>query len=131
MEKLTGGLSGKKSRAIAALVAHKSLNDAAAAVNISDVTLWRWLQEAEFQTAYREARTQLVDHAIGQIQKACSEAVQTLKDVMADREAPPSSRVAAAKAVLETAIKAGEMESLEIRIMALEIRLSTKRRELT
>jgi hypothetical protein len=39
---------------------------------------------------------------------------------MQDAEAPASARVSAAKAVLETAIKAVELEDLEARIVALE-----------
>jgi hypothetical protein len=117
------GLSGKKTKAITALLFHKTLNDAAASVNISDVTLWRWLQEADFKEAYSEARSQLVRQAIGHIQKASSEAVQVLREVMLGRESPSSSRVAAAKAVLDTALKAVEVESLEVRISVLETQL--------
>jgi hypothetical protein len=40
--------------------------------------------------------------------------------VMRDAEAPASARVSAARAILETAIKAVELEDLEARIIALE-----------
>jgi hypothetical protein len=39
---------------------------------------------------------------------------------MQDAEAPASARVSAAKTILETAVKAVEIEDLEARIMALE-----------
>jgi hypothetical protein len=47
-------------------------------------------------------------------------AVETLEAIMQDSEAPASARVSAAKAVLEMAIKAVELEDLEARITALE-----------
>ena len=46
--------------------------------------------------------------------------METLRSVMQDAEAPASARVSAAKTVLETAIKAVELEDLEARIVALE-----------
>lgn len=118
-----GGITGKKAKAISALLSCKSMAAAAATLKVSEVTLWRWLQEEDFKKAYREARSQVVSQAIGQIQNACTEAVQTLSDVMADLEAPASARVSAAKTVLETAFKTVEIEDLEERISELEARL--------
>jgi len=46
--------------------------------------------------------------------------VETLRSVMQDKDAPASAKVSAAKAILETAIKAVELEDLEARIAALE-----------
>jgi hypothetical protein len=85
------------------------------------VTAWRWFKQESFQTAYREARRAVVQFAIVQVQQATGEAVETLRSVMQDAEAPASARVSAAKAVLETAIKAVELEDLEARIVALEM----------
>jgi hypothetical protein len=74
------------------------------------------LQDATFQAAYREARRQIVQQAIVQVQQATGVAVETLQQVMADGAVPASARISAAKAVLETAIKAVELEDLEQRI---------------
>ena len=48
--------------------------------------------------------------------------------VMRDAEAPASARVSAARAILETAIKAVELEDLEARIIALEAQAQEARR---
>jgi hypothetical protein len=97
-----------------------TLADAAHTAGIGEVTAWRWLKEADFQAAYREARRAVVQQAITQVQRATGEAVETLRSVMQDAEAPASAKVSAAKAILETAVKAVELEDLEARLAALE-----------
>lgn len=113
-------LRHKQEQAIAALVTASSLADAALQAGIGERTLLRWLKEAVFQTAYREARRQIVHQAIAQVQQATGTAVATLVTIMQTADAPASAKVSAAKAVLETAIKAVELEDLEGRIAALE-----------
>ena len=91
-----------------------SLQAAAAASGINEKTLRRWLRDdAVFQTAYREARRQVVQQAIVQVQQATGEAVETLRQVMQAADAPASAKVSAAKTILETAVKAVELEDLE------------------
>lgn len=113
-------LSRKQEAAIAALLSESTVAQAAGKAGVGEVTLWRWLKEPGFKAAYREARQQVVDTAIGRIQEVCSEAVETLRAVMQDAQAPASSRVAAAKSILEMAMKAVETQDLEERIAVLE-----------
>jgi hypothetical protein len=87
---------------------------------VNENTLLRWLKDAAFQTAYRDARRAAVQHAIAQVQQATGEAVATLRTVMQDSESPASARVSAAKAILETAVKGIDIDDLEVRIAALE-----------
>jgi hypothetical protein len=114
-------LSRKQEQGIRALLLQPTLRDAATAIGVDERTLRRWLRDdAVFQIAYREARRAVVQHAIVQVQRATGEAVETLRQVMQDRESPASARVSAAKAILETAVKGIEIEDLEARIAALE-----------
>ena len=113
-------LSRKQEQTIAALLTCDSLTAAAAGCGIAEATLHRWLKDDGFQAAYREARRAVVQQAIVQVQGATGEAVKTLRAVMQDADAPASARVSAAKAILETAIRAVELEDLEARIAALE-----------
>ena len=113
-------LSRKQEQTIAALLTCDSLTAAAAGCGIAEATLHRWLKDDGFQAAYREARRAVVQQAIVQVQGATGEAVETLRAVMQDADAPASARVSAAKAILETAIRAVELEDLEARIAALE-----------
>jgi len=105
---------------ITALLSCPTIAHAARTAGIAEVTAGRWLKELSFQEAYRTARRHVVQHAIVQVQQATGTAVQTLVAVMEDAEASASARVSAAKAILETAVKAVEVEDLEARIAALE-----------
>jgi acyl-CoA hydrolase len=113
-------LSHKQEQTIAALLTAPNLADAAHHAGIGGRTLLRWLKETAFQAAYREARRAVVQQAITQVQRATGEAVETLRNVMQDRESPASAKVSAAKTILETAVKGIEIEDLEARIAALE-----------
>jgi AcrR family transcriptional regulator len=116
----------RKVKAIAALITCRTSEEAAAAAGISEATLWRWFQTEDFREAYKEVRLQAVRQAIGQVQSASAEAVETLRAIMADTGATSSSRVSAAKTVLEMALKGVELEELETRIAALEEQLKSK-----
>jgi hypothetical protein len=113
-------LSRKQEQAIVALIAQPTIPAAAGVAGVSDATLWRWLQRPDFLRAYRDARRQVVEQSLGEVQSATSEAVRTLRAVMSDDSAPPASRVAAARAVLDTALRAVELMDLETRIADLE-----------
>jgi uncharacterized protein YggE len=114
-------LTRKQGEAIAALLSGPTITDAAKRAGVGERTLFRWLQQdAAFQQAYREARRQAVQHAIAQIQQVASTAVKTLGAIMKSTKAPSGSRVSAARAVLEMALKGVELEDLEARIAALE-----------
>src|SRR5512134_2446865 len=94
-------LSHKQERTIAALLVAPSVTAAAQQIGVNENTVLRWLKDEGFQAAYREARRAVVQHAIVQVQRATGEAVETLRHVMQAADAPASSRVAAARAVLD------------------------------
>ena len=116
----TGHLDRKQVQAVAALLSQPTILAAAETVGVNEVTIRRWLKDAGFAEAYREACRQVVDSAMGTLQAACVEAVNTLRNVMGDADAPASSRVTAARAVLDSALKARELQDVEERIAALE-----------
>ena len=117
-------LSRKQEAAVAALISESTMGIAAHKAGIGEATLFRWMKEPRFRTAYREARRQVVDGAIGHLQTACSEAVETLREVAKDAEASAASRVSAARAILEIALKAVELQDIEERIEELEEAMS-------
>ncbi|HPF44458.1 MAG TPA: hypothetical protein PKV15_07140 [Syntrophomonadaceae bacterium] len=119
--------SRKQEIFIAFLLTEPNIREAAKKAGIGETTGFRWLQEPAFQDQYREARRMAVSQAISQIQQASTEAVQTLRTVMADEEAPPASRVSAAKAVLEMSLKAVELDDLGRRVEKLEESIQAKR----
>ena len=122
-----GKLSRKQEQAIAALLSEPTIAAAAERVGVGEVTLWRWLQREDFRVDYQRARRETVAQAIAAIQQASSEAVQALREIMVDSEAPASSRVSAAKTVLEFALKGAELEDIEKRVAVLEEAASLRR----
>jgi hypothetical protein len=110
-----------------ALLTAPTLTEAALQAGISEPTLRRWLQRDNFQTAYREARRALMSQAMARLQQVTGTAITTLEAIMGDAEATSSSRVSAARAVLELAVKVAELDDLEARVTALEAALQQRR----
>ena len=110
----------KKEEAIAALLNHRNMEDAAKAIGITANTLLRWMQIPEFQTAYREARRAAFGQSIARLQQASSAAVSTLLKLMVDTNTPASVRARAADSVLSHSKHAIEIEDVEVRVAALE-----------
>src|SRR5215813_13106750 len=102
--------SRKQDAAIIALLAHPTIPEAAKACGVGESTLWRWLQDPEFQAAYRQARRQVVEKAIAELQGACSDAVNSLTRNLTC--GVPAVEVSAAKTILDQATKGIEMSDL-------------------
>ena len=113
-------LSRKKEQAIAALLAKPSIPEAAKVVGIGERTLWRWLKDDSFKSAYSAARAEIVMLVIAEIQSSLTDAIKTLKEIVLNKEAPSSARVSAAKAMIDIGMKAVFDEDLKQRIEALE-----------
>ena len=113
-------LPRKQTKAITALLNHRTIGEAAEAVGVGQSTLFRWMQDSNFQRAYRDAKHRIVNHSITRLQQATGEAVETLVEIMKDDTKPASSRVACAKAILDLSVKTIELEDLATRVDALE-----------
>ncbi len=122
----TGKMERKQEAAIVALLTEPTIESAAKKIGVGETTLFRWLQTEKFQEAYREAKRQAVQQSIAKLQQASGEAVDTLRDVMANDEAPANSRVSSAKAILEMSLKAVEIEDIIKRVEELEKILKEK-----
>jgi hypothetical protein len=97
-------MTRKQEQAIAALLSEATVTQAAIKAGVSHATLRRWLKESGFVSAYRQARREVVESAIGRIQAATGTAVDTLLTV-AKSGAKDGDRVRAAVALLEHAVK--------------------------
>ena len=113
-------LSRKKEQAIIALLECPTVLQAADQAKISATTLYKWMAMPDFDAAYRQARRDAMGAAIARLQQAAGQAVTTLQEVMGDADATPASRVTAARAVLELALRATEIEQLDERLTELE-----------
>ena len=116
----TGKITRKREHAISALLGAPTVQEAAQVAQVGERTLWRWLQEPEFQRAYMQARRQVVSQAVARLQQATGEAVEGLQEVLKNDDASSSAKVSAARTILELSFKALELEDLEARITELE-----------
>jgi hypothetical protein len=107
-------------RAVVALAAGASKEDAAAMAGISRSTLYEWLKRPEFRGRVQAERQRLVDRAVGRLADASVRAADVLLEVADDTEAPPSARVAAARGVLEIGGRLREEAELGARLDDLE-----------
>jgi hypothetical protein len=110
----------KKEQAIAALLTHRTTEEAALAVGIGISTLWRWMKEREFKAAYLQARREAVSQAVARIQQATGAAGVTILKLMTDPSVPAAVRLRAAECVFGMAVKGIETEDIEARVAELE-----------
>ena len=110
----------KKEQAIAAMLSHRNVEEAARAAGISPNTLLRWTKEPEFAAAYREARRTAFFQSIARLQQASGAAVTTLLKIMLDANTPSGPRLRAVEIVLAQTAQAIEIEDIEVRLTELE-----------
>jgi|SRR5580704_1185812 hypothetical protein len=110
----------KQEEAIAALLVHRSIEEAARAAGVGYKTLLRWLEVPEFQARYLLARRKAVHQAIARLQQATGAASLTILKLMTDPNVPAAVKLRAAESVIDHAIKAVELEDIETRLAALE-----------
>lgn len=113
-------LSKGRQKAVLALVECSSITEAAKQAKVSRMSIHKWIQEPEFDAAYKQCQKQLVSHAINKIKGAMSSAVATLKEIAEDKDAYAGARVSASRAILDLGLRAVEIEELEERITELE-----------
>ena len=106
--------------AIASLLAGRNIAAAAAACGVSKRTLQRWLKHDEFRKQYDAAKRELLEGTINKLRSVGGEAVEALREVVTDGEAAAGARVSGSRAILETLIKAVEIQELEKRVGELE-----------
>jgi hypothetical protein len=97
-------LTSKQTALIGALLTEASHTAAAEKAGVSTSTLYRWLHQPAFRTACRQARRELVESAIGRLQAASGEAVDTLLHV-ARHGRRDTDRLRAAVALLDRALQ--------------------------
>lgn len=114
-------LTHKQEKVIAALLTEPSHSQAAKAAGIGEATLYRWMQIPSFREAYRQARQELVEAAIGRIQAASGEAVEALLKITRTAKRD-SDRVRAATALLDYAFRGlAEADLLHPQVDVLEM----------
>ena len=116
-------MTGKQKKALAALLSASTVRDAAAAAGISYATLRRWIAEdGDFRREYKAGLQSIVESAAAQARQGMGEAVEVLRGIANDSEAPVNARVSAARVLVENGPKIIEVQDFEARIERLEAR---------
>ena len=113
----------KKEAAIAALVAHVSVEEAARSIGIGTQTLYRWLQKPDFAAALRKEKQAAFRQVNARLQQATLPAAALLLKMTGDDKIAPSVRVRAAGLLLSygyAATESAQAAQLEDRITQIE-----------
>jgi len=113
-------LSRKCESAIAALLQHGSIGDAAQAASISESTLRRWLKEPGFAKTYDAAKREMLDNTLNALRSMSNDAARTLHRIALNERAPAHARVTAAKSVIELVLRIDVDQALAERLDKLE-----------
>lgn len=103
-----------------ALLTTQGVDNAARAVGIAPRTLYRWMNEPQFDQAYRKARRDAFGQGTARLQQAAGAAVSSVLKIMVDQHTPASTKLRAADLVLTHGAKAIEIEDIEARVAELE-----------
>jgi hypothetical protein len=113
-----GSKSRRRQAAIAALLECPTLAQAALAAGVCEKTLRTWLKQPEFLSSYREARRQVVEHAVGHVQQLTAKAAATLERNLDNGSG--NVEVKAAVALLEHAARGLDVFDLADKVQKLE-----------
>jgi hypothetical protein len=123
-DKSTPALKPAQRRAIVALLTEKDVRAAAAVSSVSETQLRRWLELPEFKAELQAASKQAIDTAILRLSELSGQAVETLREVMTDKEASAGTRVQAANIALARLLDLRELQELEDRLQKIEKELN-------
>ena len=113
-------LTLKQRKAVAALLTEPNATAAAKAAGISRDTLYRWLADASFQTALRDAEAGAIAAVSRSLVRLAERAAATLDRAMTDPAAASSTKVRAADVILARMLQLREGAVLEERVRELE-----------
>jgi hypothetical protein len=118
--RIMADLNANQQRALVALLSQPTIAKAAEACELGERTLYRYLGEDDFREELHERQRQILDAATAGLVGMAGDAVQALRDVLKDKETPPSVKVRAALGWLNESRKAVELGDLAERVRLLE-----------
>lgn len=105
---------------IAALIAEGSIKGAAASLKCTTRTLYERMKKPEFKALYSQAKADILKTATAKLQGNLCGAIDTLTEIMTDKEAPKQTRANCAVSVLQYGAKFTEATDIIERLEAIE-----------
>jgi hypothetical protein len=112
-------LTAKQNKAVVAILAAKSLTDAAARAQVDRKTLQRWMKQPAFRAAVRAAESDMIEEATRRLGAVANDAIAALAAVIRGK-AKPGDKTRAANVVLSRLLQWRELTVLEAEISDLE-----------
>jgi len=119
-------LNTRQLKFLEALLVETTFEGAYKRAGIAKATALKYRELPAFKEAYRNAKRKAMEQVTTALQQASIEAVEVLKSVMNDEEAPATSRIQAARTVLDNAYKGIELDDLAERIEEVEAFMNAK-----
>ena len=112
---------------ITALLSHKTVMDAARALDVNHNTLRNRMKTQEFQSEYKQARQDMLKAACNDLIAGITDAVKTVRDVMMSNNSSAQIKLNAAQIYLNTVLRLNEqidviqdIEEIKERMRGLE-----------
>lgn len=113
---------------LAALLAHRTIREAAQAAGVTERTVYEYLSNSAFKARYQAARDDVVRGAANSLRERMSEAADVITAIMRDTAAPHRDRRAAACAILDYAEKYTNTLDLLERMKSIEDKISQSKK---
>lgn len=106
------------------LLTYPTSKEAAEKSGVSITTIYRLKKDKDFQEILQKVKNSIFQETMQKAQGYCLESLEVLRGVAKDKNATDSSRVSAARAILELGISLYENENIIQRLDEMERRLT-------
>jgi len=106
--------------AIAAILSTPSITEAADSLGVSRSTVYRWLDDDDFQAELKQARTRVFEAALSRMQSGLSRVTDELFRIATNKQVKPATRVSACRWYIDAALRSHELLNLSERVDAIE-----------
>lgn len=90
---------------IAALLSNGTIKEAAAAVNMSERSIYDRMKDREFYSLYLEVKADILREAVSNLNEHINNAIETILDIMNDEDNNAAIRLQAAQTILNNAAR--------------------------
>ena len=119
------GAAARRARVVELTLLGHDAQAIAAQLAVSVRTIWRDLAEPEIKAEIRELEGERLRAVARKAAALGGTAVTVLATIAADKGQPAGARVSAARGLLDTMLKVGELATIEERLAVLEERLAS------